>query len=243
MMRKITVAMALGVALATALAGCGSADDTASPSPEPAESLATAVTQTSGVNLTAVIASDVDGEDATGLYNSTSKLARYTVPVSGETMQMIFAGEAMYVSGLSDLAGQTMRMRYSEMSDEALCDLTGNEPMPLALLAAATEVNSTGAGSYGGKLDLTKARASSAGGQRSLTVLAAAAGDRATAVAFAATVNADGYVSRATFTLPGADDGADVQYDVTYSDFGLAADITEPTGADVIDAPDEAYTS
>ena len=111
---------------------------------------------------------------------------------------------------------------------------------PATLLSGVANATAKGEGSFEGSIDLTTATASSDGAAAFLAYLVETAADRAGDVAFKADV-ADGYLVKLQVTLPNIDEGADGIYLLDLSEFGTEVANIFPTGASVVDAPDEMY--
>lgn len=244
MIRRLAVGAALAAALTLSLGACtNSADatDHDSSAPSAGEKLAAAVTKTSGVSMKIVLAGDRPEENLQGSYDGATKMASFTQTSDGETMNVFVAPDDLYLSGLTDLAGKTMRMQISKLPTNNAMALFADPVAPLTLLPAATEVASSGSGGYTGTIDLARVAASTTGATKFLEYVKGAAGEKASAITFTATVDGQGYLTTFKATFPGLDDGKDSQYDLTLSEFGTTVSLTRPAGENVIDAPDTAY--
>jgi hypothetical protein len=104
------------------------------------------------------------------------------------------------------------------------------------LVGAITSVDSRGSGQFTGKLDLTKVSDSAVVDRATVDTL----GERATAVPFEATVDAQGRLTNLKLDL-GTVDGLPLRVNVTYRDFGTRVAPTRPAANDVVEAPAAVY--
>jgi hypothetical protein len=104
------------------------------------------------------------------------------------------------------------------------------------LVDAITSVDSRGSGQFIGKLDLTKVSDSAVVDRATVETL----GERATAVPFEATVDAQGRLTNLKLDL-GTVDGLPLRVNATYRDFGTRVAPTRPAASDVIEAPAAVY--
>jgi hypothetical protein len=242
-MSRTLVGVAVATALLVPLSGCGGG--ATSPAKKPAETLAAAVAKTSGINLAfeVIDAASTDAGAATGTYDGASKLSMITSSSNGESTQVISSADTLYLSGYSQFAGKTYRMQIAKMAATS-----GTGPLvaplfPLLMLSGTTKVKSAD-GWYSGSIDVARVRAGTVGEQKFVEIVTKTAADRANAVTFKATVDDKGYLNRVNIVFPGmAGDKKDAELNVTYSAFGAPATIAVPTGATVVDAPDEMYTA
>ncbi|MER7280620.1 hypothetical protein ABT369_39885 [Dactylosporangium sp. NPDC000244] len=253
MLSRFIVGSLLGTALVATLAGCGAADtaggsaappasSAASPAPEPATVLAAAVAKTTGINLKAVLAaSDNAEENVMCAYDAQHKIGSITQTSGTDRMTIIATADDVYLSGLSDLGGKTMRMKIAKIDAKSPFAMFTDVLTPLTLLTGVKNVSSTAPGTFTGTLDLTKAQGTTAGSRKFLEYVLAIATDRAGAVKFTASVNEQGYLAEFKATLPHIDDGKDGEYDLKFSDFGSPVTITKPTGSKVVEAPAAMY--
>jgi hypothetical protein len=252
MLSRFIAGSLLGTALVAALTGCAAADtaappapsvsSAASPAPDGAPALAAAVAKTTGISLKAVLVGDKAEENVTGAYDAKHTIGSITQTSGTDRMTIIATPDDLYVSGLSDLAGKTMRLKITKIAAKNPLAMFTDVLTPLTLLTGVRNVKLTAPGSFTGTLDLTKATGTTAGSRKFLEYVLAFATDRATAVKFTASVNEQGYLAEFNATLPRIDDGKDGEYDLRFSDFGSPITITKPTGAKVVDAPAAMYS-
>jgi hypothetical protein len=246
MLKKLAAAAALTAALLVPLTGCGSDSASDTPKPKPSETLAAAVTKTTGINVTfeMIDAGSATKDKTTGAFDATKKLTTLAGDANGEVMQLVITPDKLYLSGLKDLAGKTYRMQIEKIPAASGMGPFAAPMFPTLLLPAATTVKSSAAGSFSGTIDLAKVQPVTAGEKKFVEGAVKQAGARANAVTFTATVDAQGYLAKSSFTFPGMGDGGkDAQLDLTFAAFAAPVTVTEPTGANVIEAPDEMYTA
>ena len=246
MMRKIALGLVLGMTLVAPLAACGSdssdADAAASPTVNPTEVVAAAVAKTVATSFSLAVSDGITTDAVTGSYDATNKIASFSQAVDAETLTMVITADSMYLSGLSSYQGLSVKLLLSKMPSGAYVDIYSEATFPLMLLSGATTTTSAGDGTYEGTLDLAKVQATTAMGTLCLATATTAAADKASSIAYTATVDADGYVSKVSMTLPGmAEGGADLLYETTFSGFGAAVTITLPTADTILDAPEDVY--
>jgi hypothetical protein len=251
MFRKITTGVALSAALLLPLAACSSSSDkggdagskaAASPSPspsaKPAETLAAAVTKTKGVNVRYKLGDATD--NMAGAFDVAKKAGSMDGASDGEKMQLVVTENDLYISGLSDLQGNTVHMLIAKIPADHDMTVMTDPLAALAMLTGAVTVTSPSADLFQGTLDLNKATAATPGAKKVIESVIKAGGAKASAVPFNAKVDAQGYLSEFGATLPGIDAGKDVLYNLTLSDFASAVTVTVPTSK-VVEAPDAAY--
>jgi hypothetical protein len=251
MLSRFIAGTVLGTALLTTLTGCTASGNTGapaaasgspSPSPKPAAVLAAAVTKTTGVSLKVVLAGDTADENLTGSYDGTHNIGSISQVSGSDRMTITVTADDLYLSGLSDFKGKTMHLKIAKLSAKSPLAMFTDVLTPLTLLTAATEVTSTAPTSFTGTLDLTNVHGATAGSQKFLDHVVAAAAGRANAVKFTASVNEQGYLTEFDATLPNIDNGKDSDYDLKFSDFGSTVSVTKPTGSNVIEAPAALYS-
>jgi hypothetical protein len=248
----------MGVAL---VGGCGSKSDdsgevVAAPSVSPAPvdakpKLAAAAAKSSGTSFKfrsedPAAAGIIEGAVDPAAAASTAKMSVDLDGANKLTFESIKTGGTFYVkiTGLP-AAGGTDLSKYWMKADPAkitgdLGVLSAKDPIDVRkVVANAASVQNVDGTLYTGTLDLT---------QESLGVLydadlAKELGDKAKAVPFAASVNADGYLTSVKVSVPayGTEPASDTT--VTLTDFGRPVTATAPTGAQVITMPDAMYTA
>ncbi|HEV7900044.1 MAG TPA: hypothetical protein VGP31_19600 [Planosporangium sp.] len=247
MFRKLATGVALSAALLLPLTACNPGTDkaggtvskpTASPSPKPAELLTAAVAKTKSVNVKFKLGDDK--ENMSGGYDVTKKMGSVEGDAGGERMQLVVTENDLYMSGLKDLGGKTLHMVVSKLPGEHGLTIIMDPVLALALIGGAATVESPSPNFFQGTLDLNKVAAATPGGKKMIESAVKAAGAKANAVPFNAKVDAQGYVTEFSTTLPGADAGKDMLYNLTLSDFGAPVTVAVPT-AKIIEAPAESY--
>jgi hypothetical protein len=246
MFRKLATGVALSAALLMPLAACGSSADksggpakpAASPSPKPAELLSAAVTKTKAVN----VSFNLDGgdEDTTGAYDVTKKMGTVDLTNAGEQMHLVVAEKDLYMLDVKDLGGKNLHMVVAKFPAEHGMLIVADPAVALAMLEGAVTVTSPTPNSFQGTIDLAKVKAATPGGTKMLEGLIKAGGAKANAVEFTAKVDAQGYVAEFNTRFPGADQGKDMLYNITFSNFGAPVTVTVPT-AKLVEAPAASY--
>ncbi|MFJ6195203.1 hypothetical protein [Micromonospora sp. NPDC092111] len=105
------------------------------------------------------------------------------------------------------------------------------------LTQGITEVRQTGAGSYAGTLDVSKAAEAGSVDPTVITAL----GPEAKSVPFTAKLDPQGRLSELVVQIPAAGQNAAQDIKITYSDYGNAAAAQQPPAAQVVEAPQEFY--
>jgi hypothetical protein len=206
-----------------------------------AKALAAAVTKTTGVNLKALLAGDTADEDVAATYDASRKIALITQKSGTDQLRIVVTAEDMYLGGLPDFKGKTVRLRLAKLRTESPLAVFADVLVPLHVLGTATGVQATSPTTFAGRLDLTRVAATATGTRKFLDHAVKAGGDKVKALAFNATVNAAGYLTEFQMTLPAIDDGKDADYRVTLSDFGQPVTVRRPTGKNVVEAPASLY--
>ncbi|GAA1815805.1 hypothetical protein HC028_09855 [Planosporangium flavigriseum] len=247
MLRKLATGAALSAALLLPLAACSSTKDTAadsapkataSPSPKPAEVLAAAVTKTKGVNVKFTMGDATD--KGTGVYDAAKKIGSLEGQSKGEKFTLVVTETDLYMSGPSDLQGNTLHMLIAKMpAGSELLAIT--DPLGvLSLLSGVSTVTSPSPNFFQGTLDLNKVTATTPGAKALVASGIKDAGANATAVQFNAKATPEGYLSEFSTTMPAGADGKSDVFNLTLSDFAAPVTVTIPTSK-VIEAPDAVY--
>jgi hypothetical protein len=257
MSKKALFAAVLATTMLVPLAACGSDDKSssgsgsgsaapstakASPTPAAADLLKAAVTKSSGKNFKFTVPSwDGSGPgDMTGSYEAATKNFMGDSTSEGETVHYVIASDTMYMSGIKEMGDVVLRLQLVKLPDTA--DPAPMDPLlDLALLSGAVKVESKEAGSFSGTIDASKATATDYMTTRTLKYLNSQAATVPSALAFTATVDANGYISTIKIDLPKYNAGKDAQIVMKLSDYEAAVTIAIPSGANVVDAPAEAY--
>jgi hypothetical protein len=255
-MRNRRLAIA-GVALVAVLglAGCGpdaddagsksagpaAADEVATPA-DPAAELAAAATKLSGESLK-VKMEMAAGLNAEGVANADGSQADMTMTMAmgGEDTKIAMRklGDDIYVkfdgalgSMLGGKSGKWMHADASKLPEGSAFAMQGGNPKDASkLIAATTNVEKTGEGSYKGVLDMTKAPNSN---KKSLEAL----GDKAKSVPFTAKVDSQGRLTELVMDVGSIAPGAGTMT-TTYSDFGTEVSVKAPPAKDVVEMPAE----
>ncbi|MFI5910979.1 hypothetical protein [Dactylosporangium sp. NPDC051541] len=255
MLSRSIVGPLLGATLLALLAGCsvtGGADDTppaastspaGSPPPKATALLAAAVTKTTGVSLKLVLDGGTADEDVSGSYDATHKIGTIAQTTGTDKMTVTVTPDDLYLAGLSDFKGKTMHLKITKLDPKSPLAVFADLLTPLTLLTGVKDAKATAPNTFSGTLDLTKAQATATGAKKFLESVVTIAAAKASAVKFTAAVNAEGYLTDFTATLPGIDDGKDGDYTVKFSDFGAKVSLTKPTGSKVVEAPSAMYTA
>jgi hypothetical protein len=257
-MTELTKRLAAVAALLT-LAGCGgladAASDAGTPAATPAETLTKGVpTSSAEVFHYAIkggvqpLAGVVDG----GHKAVTTEISE-KIPDGGFTLTMKFMvvgddswahvsfGSAPASLGLPKLPKKWMKLDPAKLDGDAAKDLTysgqSDPGYVSALITAASGLKESSAGHYAGTVDLTKVTEAEIVDKATLTAL----GAKATAVPFAAVLDAQGRISTATVQIPAAGKIKAAVYQVTYDQYGSAAAPAAPAATDQVAAPKAAY--
>jgi hypothetical protein len=220
----------------TATASSASAAD---PSAVSALSKATALLGTSSFTITATSGT---GFKLTGAIDPPNGNGSAQLTASGPNAEVniktLLVGKDLYaqVPGITK-AGTWTHLDVSRLPPGANVGLRPDQIDPVNtanLLGAATDVHATGASSYAGTLDLTKAA-----GLAGLTqVTIDGYGAAASKVPFAATLDAQGRLDTLTINLPQGD-----PIEVRYAGYGAPVTVTRPAASEITEAPDSFYTS
>ncbi|MEV4706487.1 hypothetical protein [Actinoplanes sp. NPDC049316] len=248
--------LALGVAV---MGGCGVADavhDAASSTPAtPEDKLLDALPDFS----TGPFHFTVKGgtQPMTGVLDAAKKSYRIDVsqkdPDLGFTLTMKFlvVREKSWIKvdfkGTEGLTGFPELPKKWLLVDPAKVEDTEDAPLTYddetdpgeagAVLRAIVDVKETGTGTYEGTTDLTKQGEAGIVEDSTLKAL----GDKAKAVPFEATVDAEGRLTRTVVKIPAAGKAKAARYEVVYDEYGSAASPAEPAAAEQQKAPKAAY--
>src|SRR5256886_2578426 len=250
MPRAYATGAALATVLVMSLTGCGSkntvttkapASASLSPKADPGEVLAAAATKTGGTSLKVVL-SDSTSDNLTGGYDASTKAAS-VAETTGTGLKVVVTPEDMYLSGTTEFQGQTLHLKTTKLRSQSPLAILADVVAPLTLLTYASGVRSTGATTFSGTLDFTKAHGTTAGTQKFIDLLVTSGGSRAASVGFTPATNAEGDLTPFKAPLPPVDPGKDSQYAPDPSDFGSPVAVAIPSGGTVVAAPESAYAS
>jgi hypothetical protein len=258
---RIGTGLVVALVGVTLVGGCGSKSDdsgevVAAPSVSAAPvdakpKLAAAAAKTSGTSFKFRSEDPDAGGSIEGAVDpaAPASTAKMSVALDGTnqlTFESITAGGTFYVkitglpsTGGTDLSKYWMKADPTKITGD-LGVLSAKDPVDVSkIVANAASVQSADGTLYTGTVDLT---------QESLGVmydadLAKELGDKAKAVPFSASVDAQGYLNSIKVSVPayGSEPAADTT--ITLSDFGRPVTATAPTGAQVITMPDAMYTA
>ena len=139
------------------------------------------------------------------------------------------AGTWTHVDGARLPAGANVGLRPEQI-----------DPVNTAnLLSSTTDVHSTGARSYAGTLDLTKA--AGVAGLNQVTI--DSYGDAAQNVPFTAGLDEQGRLSVLTIDLPAVNGQKAQPLEVLYTDYGAPVNAKRPAAGQITEAPDDLYDS
>ncbi|HET8660964.1 MAG TPA: hypothetical protein VFM55_18455 [Micromonosporaceae bacterium] len=252
--RLAAIGVSALAALSFAIAGCdatgggtgGATPTTAAPSspePEPKEALAKAVTELSKTSFK--VNMGIGPLRSTGAMDPGAQQGQLSMAIStgaaNVTIETVLSGPDMWVKA-AGIPGSTDKWMHLDTSKLPANSALGVRPGQLdpagaqRLVGSIATVERTGPGRYTGTLDLTKAVDQNVVGKSTLDEL----GDRAKAVPFEATVDAQGRLTNLKLSL-GTIQGIPTVIDVTYSDFGTPVSVTKPAPAEVVEAPPAVY--
>jgi hypothetical protein len=221
----------------------GSSTPTASPTPtiKPAELLATALTKSTGQNLTFDLGDSA--QKFPGVYDATSHGVQVKVTEDGTTMDVRAFAADLYIGGLPDLKGKYLHASIAKFPITSDFVVFADPLSALVFLSAAAEVTQPRDGTFTGTLDLAKVGVDHPAAQKLADrVVKAAAGKP---VKFSATVDAQGRLSSFSAELPGLDtDPAKLsEYQLSGLAYGGPAAVTKPAKNVIVEAPASFYTS
>jgi hypothetical protein len=193
----------------------------------------------------------------TGVLDASKKSYRIDVsqkdPDLGFTLSMKFlvVREKAWIKvgfkGTEGLTGLPKLPKTWLLVDPAKVKDTGDAPLTYdnetdpgeagAVLRAIVDVKETGTGTYEGTTDLTQQGEAGIVEESTLKAL----GDKAKAVPFEATVDAQGRLTRTVVKIPAAGKAKATRYEVVYDQYGTAGSPAEPPAAEQQKAPKAAY--
>ena len=252
--RRLAIA---GLALTTAIgvAGCGtSSNDTSTGTPTDGTTTAAPAAPADATAELAAAAGKLAEDTAkvtvemagtmsmTGVVDPKAQKAVMEMTLgagSGETkVQIRKVGTDMYMKFGGSLAKLAGEGKWLHVDAATLAAGSSFDIMPSddpagaqAMIKAMSNAESDGKGGFKGTLDLTKTPKFNKDAIKGL-------GNKATAVPFTATVDAQGRLSSMTVDMSGIAAGAGAMK-TTYSDFGTAVDVKAPPASQVTEAPKE----
>lgn len=253
---KRTIVMALAAGLAAVAGGCaGLTGDDPAEAPKaqtPQEKLLDAVPDGSQGNFRFTLKdAELTGK---GVMDPATKRLLLTTDYKDAdlgftmTMGMLVIDEESWMkitfantdglTGLPKLPKKWLRLDRSKVKDQE--DVGFDDPDPAganALFRAIVAATESGAGTFTGTLDLTRATEAEIVDQAALDAL----GQQAKAVPFTANVDSQGRLAAIEIKVPAHGDAKAYTHQVTYADYGAAPAIEEPPANQVAEATQEAY--
>lgn len=194
------------------------------------------VTMTSGPGLKVI--GLIDAPNGTGTATLTA-----TGPNTEINVKTLLAGQDLYVQvpGITK-AGTWTHVDVSRLPEGANVGLRPGQIDPAntaKLLTSTTDVRQVDPRSFQGTLDLTKA-AGVAGMDQTLVKTW---GAQAQNVPFTAGLDEQGRLSALTIQLPAVDGQQAQPLEVLYTDYGTKVTAQKPAAAEILEAPDNLYTT
>jgi hypothetical protein len=260
--RLAGLGLATIAAAALALTGCdntGAAPGASAPAPsagatgsigaaDPAAvSALSAATAKLGTTSYKVTATSGTGFKLTAAVDPAKGVGTADVVASGPnaqvTVKTLLIDQDLYVQvpGVTK-AGTWTHLDVSRLPEGANVGLRPGQVDPVntaKLLDSATDVHATGANSYAGTLDLTKAVGLAGVDQVTIDEV----GGQAQQVPFTVGLDDQGRLSVLTINLPAMGGQQAQPLEVLYSDYGTPVTATRPAAAQVTEAPDDLYKS
>ncbi len=223
-----------------ASASVGAAD------PAAAEALGAATAKLGNTSFK-VTATSGSGFEVVGLMDPPNSAGTVTLTATGQNTEVqvksLLVGQDLYVKVPGITKGDTWtHVDVSRLPEGANVGLRPGQIDPVntsQLLTSTTDVRQTGAGSYAGTLDLTKAANVAGVDQKAVTTW----GAQAKNVPFTAGVDDQGRLSALTIQLPAVNGQQAQPLEVLYTDYGTKVDAQRPAAAQITEAPEELYTS
>lgn len=250
--------LAVVAALAFATAGCGLGAGEARPSPtpkSPKDALLASVTELQKTPFTFTVKdASLTGE---GAADPAATSGTFKIKVSDDELNFTLNFEFLLIKenawvkidfgpaaeplGLGAVQKKWLHVDKSKVKDADDLGLGGSaDPAGSAeIFGAASAVEKVGDRQYRGTVDLTDAKAKDAGmvDEDIVTEL----GDQAKAVPFEATVDEQGRLVSLKILVPASGKVKAQTWEVTYSGYGTALNLTAPPAAEVVEAPSTLY--
>ncbi|MEV6816632.1 hypothetical protein [Micromonospora sp. NPDC051296] len=242
--RLATTGVALATALSLGLTGCvpTATRDAASPSAsassapaDPRAELTAALEQLNKQSAQVELVSPI--MNASGALDPLSKTSDMTLDMGAMgKMQMVSSGDDVYLKMSGKLAGPSDKWLHLDIAklgdDSQLKTMADGDPGNVTgMIKSIVAVERTGPGSFAGTLDYTK----SVGEDSDLVQTF---GDKAAAVPFTATVDADGRLTELIIDMTALDPSLG-EMRVTYFNFGSPVTVRTPPASEVETAPAE----
>lgn len=240
------VVAATAVAAIAGLGGCGTGPDASSGASSAATAPSTPADPSAELSAaaeklaetTAKLTLTAAGTSAAGVFDPGGQRVELTMTVgSGGQLVIRQIGDDLFVRTDESMAralgatpGKWLHTDLSQVPETSPLNPKNNDPRNTArLLAASTEVTRSGDHAFTGTLDLTK---SPTGNPAALKAM----GDKAKAVPFSATTDADGRLTSITIDMESVVPGAG-QVKTEYSDFGVPVSLEAPPASQVAEMP------
>jgi len=231
---------------ASASAAPGSTTSAAAADPAAAAALGTAATALDATSYQVTVTAG-PGVTMTAQVDPPNGKGIATIALTGANADLrittLLIGSDLYaqIPGITK-AGTWTHVDVSRLPDGANIGLRPGQVDPAytaQLLTSATDVRSTGAHSYRGTLDLTKAVGLTGVTQVSVTGL----GDSATKVPFTVTLDDQGRPAEMTIQPPAMKGTTAQPIVVRYSGYGTTVTADRPAAAEITEAPDNFYAA
>ncbi|XVU24567.1 hypothetical protein ACQPZJ_46355 [Actinoplanes sp. CA-054009] len=176
------------------------------------------------------------GVGGTGSIDAKAKASEMSTDLGAAgTMVTRQIGKDLYVktegqvgTAIGATEGKWMHIDVSQVPESSPISVKNTDPANTAkLITSATGVTKTGDHAFKGTLDMTKAGSS---------VMLKSLGDKAAAVPFTATTDAEGRLTELSVELESIMAGAGKMV-ATYSDWGAPIDIAQPAAGEVVEMP------
>jgi hypothetical protein len=187
------------------------------------------------------------GVKLTGLIDSPNSKGTATLNITGSNtdiqVKTLLVVQDLYVQvpGITK-AGTWTHVDVSRLPEGANVGLRPGQIDPIntqKVLTSTTDVKQVDSRSYAGTLDLTKVAGITGIDPATVTTW----GDAAKNVPFTAGLDDQGRLSALTIQLPAVNGQKAQPLDVTYTDYGSTVTAERPAAADVVEAPDNLYSS
>ena len=235
-----------GAAGSAAPATPGSVASSSAADPAAVDALSKATAQL-GTTSFKVTATSGPGFKLTGAVDPQQGVGTADLAASGTNAEIsvktLLAGQDLYlqVPGVTK-AGTWTHVDVSRLPEGANVGLRPGQIDPVntsKLLASSTDVHATGANSYAGTVDLSKAVGLAGVSQ----VTVDNSGVQAQNVPFTAGLDEQGRLSVLTVQIPAVKGQAAQPLEVLYTDYGVPVTATKPAAAEITEAPDSLYSS
>ncbi|MER7890599.1 hypothetical protein AB0C04_10945 [Micromonospora sp. NPDC048909] len=245
--RLATTGVALVAALGLGLTGCGKqtgADDPAAngnasgapASSVPADALGKLTAAAQKINEQSLrMKTESSVLNGGGVMDPTNKTADMTMDLGTQgKIRMLIVGNDAYlkVTGATSLPKKWLHMDATKLGESGQLNLMpeGDPGGANKLIKSVVEVKETAPGSFAGTMDYTR----SVPNDKDIAAL----GDKAKAVPFTATMDAEGRLTQTAVDISALHESLGTMT-TTFSDFGTAVNVSKPPAADTQEAPAE----